>query len=411
MDFSKFVFGSVYYLGMFLTILIVGGRRLIVIGTISGAVVFPILLGGLQPLVVELLAGAILGFIFSWMGSLVKEKLEPYLRVYIDPDAWMVETGKVAGIPPLSPEEKSVRLTLASAAAAGASTAGLLLLWISERSIPKLPSQQLFEQLFIWLLTIVVMAWVGTSLFNLPLGASKRPDGVQRGKTWVKVSLLAFLLAISQEVIGNLLEKGLQLKNGVGVWILLVNGLTAGVVTYYWTAGAQLRQRSIARRAAYYSTWLGGLMIFPPMAFISLKILPYTASRQEVILYFLLAIILASAISLIYGFLFFGLNALAGGAALRWVGTIPAAPRLLLGLIPVAALSAIFFYVSQTFLLTGLTPDQKPLALDWWDWVHPFTGPLGWSLGLWVNPEFARLVEAYNRGQESPNDPSPASEH
>lgn len=404
MDISKFVCGSVYYFGMFLVVLFVSGGRLLAIGAISGAVVFPILWSGPLPFMGKLGAGALMGFLLSWLGSLAKERLRPYLRAYIDPDSWDIGTERAVGPLPLTPEERSVRWTLANSAAAGSSSAGLLLLWISETLNQNLSPQQFFEQLFVWLLTSMVIAWIGVSLFSSSSGISDKQRTAQSG-TWGKVGFLALLLAMSQEIIGNLLEKGFQIKDGIGAWILLMNSLSAGVVTYYWTAGAQLRQRSITRRAAFSSSLLGMLMIFPPAFFFFFRILPSSfgsSNKQgEILLFFLLIIILAAAIGFYWGFIFFGLNALAGGSMIRFGGPLPAALRVLLGLIPVAACHLFLFYVSRDLVLSRLTPDNTPLGLDWRDWVHPFAGAIGWSLGLWLNPGFERVVATYNRWQES----------
>jgi hypothetical protein len=413
MDFSKFVYGSVYYVGMFLVVLFVSGWRLLAIGAISGAVVFPILFGGRQPFIVELLLGAVMGFFLSWLGSLGKEKLRPYLRAYIDPDSWDTETERAAGLLPLSPEERSVRWTLVNSAAAGSSSAGLLSVWISETLNQELSFQQLLEQFSGWLLTTVVITWVGVSLFSWTSGKSDKQGAVQSG-TWAKVGFLALLLTMSQDIIKNLIEKGFQIKDGIGIWILLVNSLTAGAVTYYWTAGTQLRQRSIAWRAALSSSILGGMMMFPPAFIFFLKIFPFSFGSSylqgEILFSFLVTIILAALISFGFGVFLFGMYAFAGGSAIRFGGAIPAALRVLLGLIPVAAFYMIFLYGLQIFLRQYGTPDHKSLPLEWKDWFHPFTGVLGWSLGLWSNQKFKRVVESYSRWRESDSGPSPVPE-
>jgi hypothetical protein len=224
------------------------------------------------------------------------------------------------------------------------------------------------------------------------------------------------MTSFSTITVGNLMEKGLQSKDGMGVWILLVNSLTAGVVTYYWIAWAQLRQRSIAWRAAFSSSMLGGLMMFPLAAFFILKISPdyptpgYKAGENLVFL--LVIILLAAVISLFYGFFFLGLNAFAGGSALQFGGTLPvAALRILLGLIPVAAVSAFFIYLSQVLVLRRLAPENTLWLMDWKDCLHPFIGPIGWSLGLWLNPGFERVVAAYSHWKESPGVTPPAKEN
>jgi hypothetical protein len=370
----------------------------------------PILAGGRLPFMQKLILGAGMGFFLSWLGSLAKEGLRPHLRAYIEPDSWDIGTEGAARPLALSPEERSVRWTLANSAAAGSSAAGLLLVWISETLNQNLSFQQFREQFSVWLLTTVVIAWVGISLFSWTSGTSDKQGAVRSG-TWIKVGFLAFLLAMSQEIIGNMIEKGFQLKDGIGVWILLMNSLTAGIVTYYWVAGAQLRQRSIAWRAAFSSSMLGGMMVFPPAFVFFFLIFPFSFGSGNQLGNFLVTIFLAAFISFAFGVFLFGLYAFAGGSMIRFGRSIPAAFRVLLGLIPVAAFNMIFLYGSQIFLKQYGPPGNNSLAPEWKDWFHPFAEVLGWSLGLWSNQGFSKVVEAYTRWSESDSGPSPEGEH
>jgi hypothetical protein len=400
MDFGKSVLGSVYYSGMFLAVLFIGGRRLLVVGGVTGAVFFPFLLESPHPFVIMVLLGAAMGALLAWLGSLAREGLSPYLSPYIDPDSWAPGTNRAAGAPPASSEERSIRLTLANAAAAGASSAGLLSIWLAEVLSQELRFKQLFEQLSGSLLTIVVIAWVGVSLFNVN---SNNPGATPQG-IWIKAGLLAFLLAISQEIIGNLMEKGLQLKDGVGIWILLVNSLMAGVVTYYWTAAAQLRQRSIARRATFSSSLLGGLMVFPPLAIVLLTVIPVSGSGgkgQEMLFFLLVMVLLAAVVSLFYGFLFFGLNALVGTVAIRFRGAFPVALRVLIGLLLVAALYVVILFGVRAWLRSRLGPGDASWLLQWQDGLQPFAEAVGWGAGLWLQPGFKRVMADYNRWKDS----------
>jgi hypothetical protein len=204
-----------------------------------------------------------------------------------------------------------------------------------------------------------------------------------------------------QETIGNMMEKGLQMRNGLGIWTLLVNSLAAGVATYYWTACAQLRHRSIARRAGSSSSLLGGLMLFPPMLILVLLAVPFWSSggstykSEGMLFYFLLSIFLAAAISWFYGILFLGLNAFLGGMAIRRGWAIPAALRVLIGLLPVAALNVAFMYGINALMSARGMLGNTPLPLVWQDWLHPFASALGWSLGLLSNPGFERVMAVY----------------
>lgn len=153
-------------------------------------------------------------------------------------------------------------------------------------------------------------------------------------------------------------------------------------------------------------------MVFPPTLFIFLKIFPLSfGSGNQRLGSFLITIFLAAFISFAFGVFLFGLYAFAGGSAIRFGGAIPAALRLQLGLIPAAAFYMIFLYGSQIFLKQYGPLGNNSLAPEWKDWFHPFAEVLGWSLGLWSNQGFERVVEAYNRWRESDIGPSPDGEH
>lgn len=378
MDPNKLVIGTAFYLGMSFAILLLSGWRLMTVGGVLGALFFLILVDVPRPWIVELILGAGMGSFISWLGSLGKHKLGPYLRPYIDPDSWEIAAARS----PLSPDERLDRLTLANSAAAGASAFGLLSLVLFTR---KFWEEMTVESL----LASLVIAWFGISFLDLVTGkgyylateSTTKDDQSERSASThsiykaLKVGIVVLVLAVLMKIFEDLLEKGVTGENKSGYLLLMLNSLTAGVVTYYWIAAVQYRESSVARASAVSSTMLGVVLTFIP----SLLIYSPDPNHPGYAI-FIFPILFA----LFFGILLFGLYAYAGGWAIGFFRRVkPVALRVMLGLIPVAILYTLILVLWMRTERYPLTPHH---------WLQHFMAVAGWGLGLWLNKRTERIL-------------------
>ena len=399
MDPNNIVIGTALYLGMIGAIVLLNGWRLVAAGGILGTLLFPLVLEGPHPphpKIVQLALGALMGCGIAYVGGLVKENLGPHLRPFIDPDSW--ETAAVRT--PLSLEERRDRVVVANSAAAGASAFGLLSI-VGSKVLSLLFSGELHkilstEKVAVWLLTSGVIAWLGISFLYLITGTDHHDTEEEPSKTatnpsvsnWLRFGIILFTFSVMEQIIEDLLKEGLWAEEGTGIMTLLVNSLTAAVVTYYWVAATQLREPSVAKASAFSCTILGAILTFPFFGFhLLLLVTPGGGNVGGKLIW---AMILAVVCSVLFGILIFGLYAFAGGLAIGSGRNMPVAARVMLGLLPVAAL----YTLITVYGLRQIEPllDQKDSLVTLNDWLQHIMQALGWGLALLLNKRTERAL-------------------
>lgn len=398
LDSLKGLVSIVLTLGLFAPIFLLKGWTRLAAGSAAGALLFCALRAfsgkGFQG--GGLLSGAIAGLLISLAGAYVKEKLWPKrLRPVIVPEAWE----PAAGLEPLTAEDKHSRLNVATSAAASASAFGLVAVAIFEQDFWKgLTAGDLIFKLVV----SGVVGWIGARSFDpirhLTVGKGRRHEeeseagilNIRRQavkpslRTQLKIAVIVLFGLVTGDFWKDILKHGLEATGGLGVYVLVANTLTAGVVTYYWSAAVQYRAPSVAWRAAVSSTTLGAVITSP---FALLAALSHVAVARPggnlpnpagAFLFY----------ALFFGVVLFGSYAMSGGWALGLGRRWPVHWRVFAGLIPV-----VIIYTVAGGLLTPLSLHIE-LAMS--DWLQLLAGNLmmavGWALGIWLDKGSGRAL-------------------
>lgn len=354
-------------------------------------------------------AGALLGWLFTAGWDFLREIAWPRLAPIIAPGHWDLATTR----PPVGARQRRDRWSVTLSAAAGAAGIGLMVVCGFDASCR---SEVVGPDLAGYLVLSAVLAWLGARFLDpvrdvvlpdterrpapgppgedTPTGGRAAAIGLTRGQIGI-LSLVGLLLL---HVGGDFIGKGLQAQGGAGPFVLLINSLVAGVVTYYWAAAAVLRAPSVARRAAYTTTAIGGLIAAPFALVVGLRAMAAitfsgTSPQAQALVALLIGALIFLGIAILFGLVLFGLYAYAGGLALDRLRLTPLAWRIAIGVFAVAIVQTMLQLLVMASLKSTLAAaGQPPVELTAGDWLVHVAMAAGWVLGLWVDPATERTL-------------------